>query len=248
MWGEVSFGNRIDSREPLFRVIEQRPHVELVALGSKLLIFCAKPLSDEDFHSLEASLTRETSLQAHLAHWSSLRCWIEREQNNQRLKNVAEAIILEASRRKPPLRIGTAESCTGGLVGHLLTTIPGSSAVFQGGIASYSNELKARLLGVDPLTIERVGAVSAETAQAMAKGARDALSVDVAVSVTGIAGPSGGTPEKPVGLVFVGCSIDDRTWSVECRFDPSLSRTDIQERSACRALELLHEALRSIRH
>lgn len=97
----------------------------------------------------------------------------------------------------------TAESCTGGLVGHLLTEIAGSSAYFMGGAIVYSNEMKAHVLGVDPHTLATDGAVSYATATQMAHGAQRLYKVDVAVSITGIAGPGGGTPTKPVGTVHI---------------------------------------------
>jgi len=99
---------------------------------------------------------------------------------------------------------GTAESCTGGGVGSAITSAPGSSAVFLGGVISYGNSVKRNLLGVASETLSTAGAVSPETAAQMALGARRALGVDVAVSVTGIAGPDGGSDEKPVGLVWFG--------------------------------------------
>jgi nicotinamide-nucleotide amidase len=101
------------------------------------------------------------------------------------------------------LTLVTAESCTGGLVAGRLTSVPGSSAAFRGGVVAYADEVKARELGVPADVLERHGAVSAETAAAMAAGARERLGADVAVAVTGIAGPDGGTPEKPVGLVYL---------------------------------------------
>lgn len=105
--------------------------------------------------------------------------------------------------RELGLRLATAESCTGGLVGARLTDVAGASAAYAGGVVAYSDELKIRLLGVPVDTLERHGAVSAETARAMAEGARGELGADVAVAVTGVAGPGGGTAEKPVGLVYV---------------------------------------------
>ena len=107
------------------------------------------------------------------------------------------------------LTLATAESCTGGLIGHRLTNVPGSSEYFLGGIIAYANEIKERVLGVSHLTLDAHGAVSAETALEMARGARQVLGVDLAVSVTGIAGPGGGTAEKPIGLVYVALAAPD---------------------------------------
>ena len=101
------------------------------------------------------------------------------------------------------LRIATAESCTGGLVGARLTDVAGASDVYAGGVIAYSNEVKERRLGVPVALLEQHGAVSAETAEAMAAGAHRELGAEVAVAVTGIAGPDGGTEEKPVGLVYI---------------------------------------------
>ena len=101
------------------------------------------------------------------------------------------------------LTVATGESCTGGLVAHALTEVPGSSAYVRGGIVAYANEVKTALLGVPAAVLEAHGAVSAQVAVAMAEGARDRLGTDLGVGVTGVAGPDGGTDEKPVGLVYV---------------------------------------------
>ena len=108
-------------------------------------------------------------------------------------------------------KIATAESCTGGLISHNLTNIPGSSNFFDRGIISYSNQSKVDLLDVPKELIEKYGAVSAKVALAMAEGLRKNFGVDVGLSTTGIAGPSGGSKEKPVGLVFIGISIKDKS-------------------------------------
>ncbi|RLF33311.1 MAG: damage-inducible protein CinA [Thermoplasmata archaeon] len=105
--------------------------------------------------------------------------------------------------------IATAESCTGGLLAHTLTNIPGSSAYFKGGVVSYSNEVKMKVLGVKRETLEQYGAVSEQTAREMAEGVKNLMEVDVAVATTGIAGPGGGTPEKPVGLVYIGLATPE---------------------------------------
>jgi PncC family amidohydrolase len=102
------------------------------------------------------------------------------------------------------LTMALAESCTGGLVGHLLTEVPGSSNYFLGGVVAYAYEAKEMILGVSHHTLSTYGAVSAETALEMAEGARRVLGADIGLSITGIAGPAGGTPDKPVGLVFIG--------------------------------------------
>jgi nicotinamide-nucleotide amidase len=115
--------------------------------------------------------------------------------------------------RERRLTLALAESCTGGLIAHRVTNVPGSSEYFLGGIGAYANRTKAALLGVSPATLARHGAVSEETAREMAAGARGALGADVALATTGIAGPGGGTPEKPVGLVCFALASADGTTS-----------------------------------
>lgn len=115
--------------------------------------------------------------------------------------------------RRAGLKLALAESCTGGLVGHWLTEVPGSSEYFLGAIVAYAYEAKVALLGVSWDTLRAHGAVSRETALEMARGARRALSADLALSVTGIAGPGGATPEKPVGLTWTALSAPDGEWT-----------------------------------
>ena len=131
---------------------------------------------------------------------TGMRTSLERYLFSEDERTVGE-IVLELCRRRG-LSLATAESCTGGLVASRLTAVPGSSDVFAGSVVAYSNAVKQASLGVPTDLIETHGAVSAEVAAAMAHGARERLGVDVAVAVTGVAGPGGGSPEKPVGLVF----------------------------------------------
>jgi nicotinamide-nucleotide amidase len=108
------------------------------------------------------------------------------------------------------LTLALAESCTGGLVGHRITNVPGSSAYLRGGVVAYNNALKAGMLGVTPGTLRSHGAVSEQTAREMALGARAYLDADIGLAITGIAGPDGGTPEKPVGTVCFALAAYDR--------------------------------------
>ena len=135
----------------------------------------------------------------------------------------------------------TAESCTGGGIGAALTAIPGSSSVYKGGIISYTNQVKHALLNVDTVLLERDGAVSASVAQAMALGARNALSADVAVSVTGLAGPGGDDFGNPVGTVFIGFSDHTHTISREYHF--SGDRENVRNQSIHAALLLILECV-----
>ena len=158
------------------------------------------------------------------------------------LELTQRAAALIALYRSRGLKVTTAESCTGGLVAGLLTEIPGSSAVVERGFVVYSNEAKAELLGVPWPTLASFGAVSGETARAMAEGAVAHSHADVAVAVTGIAGPDGGTPEKPIGLVWFARAGGGRpTIALEQRYGP-LSRSEIRLASVRAALELLEQA------
>lgn len=119
------------------------------------------------------------------------------------------AIQLAERLKQRGATVSTAESCTGGLIASLLTDLAGSSAYLLGGVVAYSNIVKEKQLGVSPRTLETVGAVSEETAREMALGARALFNTDYAISVTGIAGPGGGTSQKPVGLTFIGVASAD---------------------------------------
>jgi nicotinamide-nucleotide amidase len=146
------------------------------------------------------------------------------------------AAVLEACRRRG-WRVATAESCTGGLVAAALTAIPGASDVVDRGFITYSNKAKIELLGVPEATLATHGAVSAETALAMAQGAVARAGVDLAVSITGVAGPGGGSTEKPVGLIFAGVATRSGGHG-ERRIFPG-DRTEIRRAAMVLALELL---------
>ncbi len=138
-------------------------------------------------------------------------------------------------------RLATAESCTGGLIGHIVTEIAGSSAYYLGGIIAYDNAIKRGVLGVDPLTLERFGAVSEACAREMALGVRRVLDVEVSLATTGIAGPGGGTPEKPVGLVYIALATPE---GVRCeRHVFGGDRSGNKWETARRALEMLLDTL-----
>lgn len=144
--------------------------------------------------------------------------------------------------RAQGLRLATAESCTGGLVAGAITNVAGSSDAFDRGFVTYSNAAKEEMLGVPRDILERFGAVSAETARAMAHGAVERSFADIAIAVTGVAGPGGGSAEKPVGLVHFACLRRNAgVEHVERRFGPR-SREAIREASIRQALEMMIEA------
>jgi nicotinamide-nucleotide amidase len=151
-----------------------------------------------------------------------------------------EELVLDACLEQG-LTLATAESCTGGMVAQRLTSVPGSSRVFLGGVVAYADDVKAAELGVPREVLERHGAVSAETAAAMAAGARERLGADVAVSVTGIAGPDGGSEEKPVGLVYLHAEGRSGSRSVDFVFPGD--REGIRRRAAVTALHLVRRLL-----
>ena len=138
--------------------------------------------------------------------------------------------------------LATAESCTGGLVSERLTRVPGSSDFFLGGAVCYSNELKTKFAGVPPSLLEEHGAVSKPVAQALAEGIRRRTSASIGIGITGIAGPGGGTSQKPVGLVFIGLADERGTEVREFRFPGNRER--IRLLSSQFALEMLRRRLR----
>lgn len=161
--------------------------------------------------------------------------------SSDRIKTLAEAFLADAKRRG--LRLATAESCTGGLIAASISRIPGCSAVLERGFVTYSNEAKTQLLGVPPDLIQRKGAVSMEVALAMVEGALAHSPAELAVAVTGIAGPDGGSEVKPVGLVHIAVARrGGPRLHEEKRFGP-LDREAIQRETVAAALALLGRVL-----
>jgi len=155
------------------------------------------------------------------------------------MDKLSEEIVKTATLKN--IHIGFAESLTGGLISANIVNIPGASAVLEGSIVSYSNEVKIKVLGVDPEVIRSAGAVSEECAKQMAEGARKVLGSDRAVSVTGIAGPGGGSAEKPVGTVYIGVSAPDLNYARKFLFDGN--REEIRDLTVIEALKMLKEVL-----
>jgi nicotinamide-nucleotide amidase len=139
------------------------------------------------------------------------------------------------------LTIGTVESATGGRIADRMTNVPGSSDYFKGSVVAYSNEIKIALLGVKKATIENYGAVSEQTALEMARGGKKLLNVDICISDTGIAGPSGATPEKPVGLFYLGLAAKDESFSQKHTFRGN--REENKRDAAEAALNMLKQYL-----
>ena len=159
----------------------------------------------------------------------------------QLLLNLAQSVLVEA--REKGLRIATAESCTGGLIAALLTEIPGSSDVIERGLVVYSNRAKSDLLGVPTILIDDQGAVSEAVARAMAEGAVERSHAQLAVAVTGVAGPGGGTELKPVGLVHIAAVREGHSTLHEAHRLGDIGRSEIRLQSAEAALRLLQHLL-----
>ena len=157
---------------------------------------------------------------------------------------IHEAVVrLAAECYRRHWMFGTAESCTGGLIGAKATTVPGISEVFAGGVISYSNGVKERCLGVPHATLDEHGAVSEETALAMASGACRALGCEAAVSVTGIAGPGGAVPGKPVGTVYVGVAAGSAVHARRFDWGAGLDRETIRLATVLAAFQMLSDAV-----
>jgi len=154
----------------------------------------------------------------------------------------AEALLRAFAEKKKTLC--AAESCTGGMIGAMITAVPGASAVFWGSVVSYANEVKMRALGVKEETLAACGAVSEETAREMAEGARRLCGADAAVSVTGIAGPGGGTVEKPVGTVCFGLSDERGEYTTIRHFNGRNDRAKIRRLTTAYAMMLVIRRLR----
>ena len=152
-------------------------------------------------------------------------------------KSLEEVVVDLLAERK--LHVTTAESCTGGLIAGTLVNVAGASDVLNEGYVTYSNEAKERLIHVSHEILETYGAVSEQTAHEMAEGAAKAANADAALSATGIAGPGGGTEEKPVGLVYIGCYLNGKTTVKECRWNGSRMENRLDTVKA--ALEMLKE-------
>jgi nicotinamide-nucleotide amidase len=152
------------------------------------------------------------------------------------------AVVLGLARDRG-LSIAVAESCTGGLLGARLTSIPGSSDVVRGGVISYANEVKVGLLGVEPATLAAHGAVSEEVARQMAAGARARVGGDIGIGITGVAGPTGGTPEKPVGTVWLAVDIGGKASTLKARFIGD--RDEIRFRATQSALDMVRRGLQA---
>lgn len=210
-------------------VLGERTDVELTVLakpGDVRIVLFDRGAGAKELHRLGAAIAERVGEACYSTDGSSL----------------AEVVRERAAHAS--LTFATAESCTGGLLGGAITAVPGASDVYLGGAIVYSNELKTTLLGVDPSLITTFGAVSDAVARAMAAGARHVAGADVAISITGVAGPGGGTEAKPVGTVWFGVALADEARAEVRRFPGD--RDAVRERAVMTALDLLRRALPTI--
>ncbi len=212
--------------------VEECVGLSLTCDGRFEIGYCARP-NEVDFRIIGSKADLDDVQDQILAALGS--CLV-----SQRGEAIEEWVVgrLRASGRT----VTTAESCTGGLLAHRITNVPGASEIFLQGFVTYSNEAKSRLLGVDPALLAAHGAVSEPVAAAMAEGARNAADADFALSLTGIAGPGGGTPEKPVGLVFIGLAARGEPAEVG-RFSFPSDRETFKQLASQAALDRLRKKL-----
>ena len=223
--GESDLDRRV---EDLFRTLEN-PKIAMLAHGGRVDIkVMAKASSPDEAERMIAPVAAELRERIGSGYYGDDEV------------TLPGAIVTELARRGCTL--GLAESCTGGRIADAIVSVAGASAVFRGGIVAYDNAVKVDLLRVPEETLDSVGAVSEETAVAMARGARMRLGVDVALSTTGIAGPGGGSPEKPVGLVWFALELGDGKTETRRLTFPG-NRADIRERATMAALGLLWRRL-----
>jgi nicotinamide-nucleotide amidase len=213
-------------------LVEQAVGAELLARPGLELGYCARP------GELDLRLIAETAVLEEAER-------IVKEKLGTAIfstdgRSLEEVIVKLLTERRQTLAI--AESCTGGYLAHRITNVPGASAIFLGGCVTYSNEAKTAMLGVDARLIATHGAVSKQVAQAMAEGARANTKSDFALATTGIAGPDGGSDEKPVGTVFLALAARDRPVSVKKGFFPD-DRPTFKELATQAALEMLRQRL-----
>lgn len=168
----------------------------------------------------------------------------ELKENSINFNSINKVLVAELIRQK--IKVATAESCTGGFISKKITEVSGSSAVFDCGVCSYSNEIKAKVLGVDKNVLDTLGAVSAETAQQMAQGVKTLANSHIGVSTTGIAGPTGGTNEKPVGLVYIGVSTPQKLFAVKALFSENErnSRERVRELATAYAMYIVYKCVK----
>jgi nicotinamide-nucleotide amidase len=219
-------------------IVQQRIHEPLQSLMDQGLSvgYCARPGQVDVRLSARGILAEKMVTDAAKIVRDRLGARVFGEQDDE-----MEAVIVRLlAERKQTLAV--AESCTGGCIAHRVTNVPGASAVFAGGFVTYSNEAKQKLLGVRAETLKEDGAVSEAVAREMAEGARGELAADYALSVTGIAGPTGGTKQKPVGTVFIGLAAPEGI-TVEKGFNP-YDRETFKWMTAQQALDLLRRHLR----
>ena len=222
----------VDSRVgPIYK---SYPQVETTILSSPGIVELYSYWVGEANQELAESQLEE--LHSRLAEKLGSSLFTDQEES---LEEVVGRILLERGKS-----VATAESCTGGLMGKMLTDVPGSSDYYQGGVVCYSNRLKINFAGVDRTSLQRFGAVSEEVARQMAFGIRKSTGADFGLSVTGIAGPDGGTPEKPVGLVFIGLADDQDVQVRQERFPGS--REAIRMRASRYALDWLRRKLLAV--